>query len=347
MVTVVPQKQPSSSGKKATSTASQKAAAVSASETPSPSLAAFEPLDAATDYSDGDENDASATAAPDSMVLDPETTTNLKRELQKASKDLKGVKPTPASAGVMYLGHIPHGFYEDQMRGFFNQFGTVSRLRLARNKRTGRSKHYAFIEFKQKEVANIVAKSMNGYLMFSKILVAKVLPVDQVHPEMFKGANRPFKVVDRVAGVRKAHNKPRTPEQAAGREERLVKAERKKRAQLEKLGIEYAFDGYEAAAARQGKRTRGVSTSIEAAVPISDKGKSSSKGKTPAPAVQQEEARPAKKQKKNDPAAQVAPAEAAVGALPPKQKRKDKPDEQVEKPQAAAKKSPATKKRKA
>ena len=29
-------------------------------------------------------------------------------------------------SSVVYLGHIPHGFYEDQMRGFFSQFGKVS-----------------------------------------------------------------------------------------------------------------------------------------------------------------------------------------------------------------------------
>ena len=33
------------------------------------------------------------------------------------------------------------------MRGFFSQFGGVKRLRLARSKKSGRSKHYAFIQF--------------------------------------------------------------------------------------------------------------------------------------------------------------------------------------------------------
>ena len=37
--------------------------------------------------------------------------------------------------GVVYVGHIPHGFYEDEMRGFFSQFGTVNRLRLSRSKK--------------------------------------------------------------------------------------------------------------------------------------------------------------------------------------------------------------------
>jgi nucleolar protein 15 len=78
---------------------------------------------AETDYSDNEE--ASAAAA---MALDERTTASMKRQL-------RSLKPTPEDAGVLYLGHIPHGFYEDQMRGFFSQFGTVSRLRLARNKK--------------------------------------------------------------------------------------------------------------------------------------------------------------------------------------------------------------------
>jgi len=37
--------------------------------------------------------------------------------------------------GVLYLGRIPHGFYEVQMKDYFTQFGEVTRVRLSRNKR--------------------------------------------------------------------------------------------------------------------------------------------------------------------------------------------------------------------
>ena len=37
--------------------------------------------------------------------------------------------------GVLYIGRIPHGFYEDQMKEYFSQFGNVTRLRMARNKK--------------------------------------------------------------------------------------------------------------------------------------------------------------------------------------------------------------------
>lgn len=37
--------------------------------------------------------------------------------------------------GVLYLGRIPHGFYEAEMKAYFSQFGDVTRLRLSRNKK--------------------------------------------------------------------------------------------------------------------------------------------------------------------------------------------------------------------
>lgn len=37
--------------------------------------------------------------------------------------------------GVIYLGHIPHGFFERQMKAYFSQFGTVTRLKLARSRK--------------------------------------------------------------------------------------------------------------------------------------------------------------------------------------------------------------------
>ena len=38
------------------------------------------------------------------------------------------------NSGVVYLGSIPHGFYEEQMKEYFEQFGKVEKLRLSRNK---------------------------------------------------------------------------------------------------------------------------------------------------------------------------------------------------------------------
>lgn len=80
------------------------------------------------------------------------------------------------------------------MRAYFSQFGEITRLRLSRNRITGRSKHYAFVEFSSVSVAKIVAATMDNYLMYGHILKCKYVPSEQLHPEIWKGANRRFKM---------------------------------------------------------------------------------------------------------------------------------------------------------
>lgn len=210
--------------------------------------------DAASDESDGDADAASALP----MALDEQSHARVAKEI-KAARPAASKKlsvPDIGNAGVLYLGHIPHGFYEDQMRGFFSQFGNVKRLRLARNRKTGRSKHFAFIEFEHEEVARIVAKAMHGYLMFSKVLVCQLLPPEQVHPDTFKHAVRAgASKANSLKRERKQHDKERTVEEKATREKRVVKREGTKRRKLEALGIDYEFGGYKEAVAKRQKRS--------------------------------------------------------------------------------------------
>lgn len=72
---------------------------------------------------------------------------------------------------------------------------------------TGKSKHYAFIEFGSSSVAQIVADTMDNYLLMGHILTCKVIPKDEVHPALWVGANRKWRRVphDRIA--RLEHNK--------------------------------------------------------------------------------------------------------------------------------------------
>lgn len=46
-------------------------------------------------------------------------------------------------------------------------------MRLSRNKKTGKAKHYAFLEFQHPDVARIVAGAMDGYFMFTQRLTCK------------------------------------------------------------------------------------------------------------------------------------------------------------------------------
>ena len=113
-------------------------------------------------------------------VVDCAITERAKRKLSKVGekgsrkKKWKSSETTQEEAaeerGVVYLSRIPHGFYENEMRKYFSQFGTVTRLKLFRSKKTGRSRGFAFLEFQFSEVAAIVAETMNNYLMFNKLL---------------------------------------------------------------------------------------------------------------------------------------------------------------------------------
>ena len=78
--------------------------------------------------------------------------------------------------------------------GFFSQFGVVTRVRVSRNKRTGKCKHYAFVEFYLPEVAAIAAEAMDGYMMFAQKLKVEVIPRSRQHPALMRGSKKPFKV---------------------------------------------------------------------------------------------------------------------------------------------------------
>lgn len=103
-----------------------------------------------------------------------------KKEPVAASEDLKG---------IIYISHIPHGFYEQEMKAYFSQFGDIKNLYLSRNKSTGMSRHWAYMQFVEPAVAPIAAKAMNNYLMFDKTL--KVVVTEEVS-DKFVWPARPF-----------------------------------------------------------------------------------------------------------------------------------------------------------
>ncbi|KAL8934002.1 MAG: hypothetical protein Q9216_006118 [Gyalolechia sp. 2 TL-2023] len=156
------------------------------------------------------------------------------------TKKLKAAKEEDEEEpGIIYVGRIPHGFFEPQMRSYFSQFGSILRLRLSRNRTTGASKHYAFVEFASSSVASIVAETMNNYLLFGHILKCKLVPTEQVHENLWKGANKRFKKVPwaKIEG--------RKLEVGVGRAqwEKRVETERKRRTKkgdkLKEIGYEF------------------------------------------------------------------------------------------------------------
>ncbi len=161
---------------------------------------------------------------------------------RKSNKKEETSGTTEEEAGrVVYVGHIPHGFYEEAMKGFFSQFGGLKRCRLSRSKRSARSKGYAFLEFEDSATACIVADAMDGYFIYDKQLVCNVIPPRKVHPSMFKGSDKRFKVIDWHMKHREEFNQPRNESQHV---KNLLKSEAKKRRKLAAMGIDYVFKGF-------------------------------------------------------------------------------------------------------
>ncbi|KAI9456556.1 hypothetical protein BJY52DRAFT_1121092 [Lactarius psammicola] len=192
---------------------------------------------------DSDFSDDDLDVVDGGAVVDVGSLPTISRDDAMVRRKLEKAKQEPATeTGVIYLGRIPHGFYEDQMRAYFSQFGDISRLRLSRNKKTGRSKHYGFIEFVSGPVAQIVAETMDNYLLMGHILTCKVVLKDEVHPELWAGVNRKWRVVPTYRLSQAQHNKPRSEGQQRAAEKRLLSRQASRKRRLAEAGIMYNFD---------------------------------------------------------------------------------------------------------
>ncbi|XP_061493369.1 MKI67 FHA domain-interacting nucleolar phosphoprotein [Rhineura floridana] len=176
------------------------------------------------------------------LSLDPERQREFQAKVHRVRKAAaKNEKLTP---GVIYVGHIPKGLCEPQLREYFDQFGTVTRLRLSRSKKTGGSKGYAFVEFEYDEVAKIVAGTMNNYLFCERLLKCQFMPPEKVHENLFKGSEKKFSKTTYPAVKR--YNRRRTVQEKAKMTQRLLKKERRLRKRLAEKGIDYDFPGFAA-----------------------------------------------------------------------------------------------------
>ncbi|KAJ6000322.1 hypothetical protein N7481_000731 [Penicillium waksmanii] len=222
----------------------------------------------------------------------------VKQKLLKKQKKNAGTNEEP---GTVYIGRIPHGFYEHEMRAYFTQFGQITRLRLSRNRITGRSKHYAFVEFNSVTVAKIVAETMDNYLMYGHILKCKRPPWNRIEKKRLERGKTREQWTDRIAKEQK---------------KRLSKAKK-----LKELGYEFNLPQLKAVedvpiqepkAVEAAETTETTETPAVAEEPV--------KAVEPAPAAKEDTPKKAKKGKKVEQEAKEAVTESP--AAEPKKKAK-------------------------
>lgn len=196
------------------------------------------------------------------------------------NKDLEGIGDEEIEFGTIYVGHLPRGFYEDQLRQYFSQFGTVSKVRLARSKKTGGYKGYGYVQFTNQDVAKIAADAMNNYLMFDRLLKCQYVESTALHPDIWKGCNKKFIWVNRVKRHKKQFNRSRSEDQLKKVAKKLIAKDNRRRKVIMENGIEYEFPGF--AGAMKIKKTTVNKTKSTGKTPLKKKiVEKTTTGKTP------------------------------------------------------------------
>ncbi len=77
----------------------------------------------------------------------------------------------------LYVGNLPYTVTEDELRDYFAQAGTIKSVALIRDRDTGRSKGFAFVEFETNEEAQKAISLFNGTQ-----LQERTLTVNQARP---------------------------------------------------------------------------------------------------------------------------------------------------------------------
>jgi RNA recognition motif-containing protein len=77
----------------------------------------------------------------------------------------------------LYVGNLPYRITEDQLREAFEEFGRVSSCTIIKDKVTGQSKGFGFLEMPEEPEAQAAISNLNGRdLMGRKINVNEARP---------------------------------------------------------------------------------------------------------------------------------------------------------------------------
>ncbi|HEX2223614.1 MAG TPA: RNA-binding protein [Thermoanaerobaculia bacterium] len=87
----------------------------------------------------------------------------------------------------LYVGNLNYRLSEDQLREAFEQYGNVSSCTIIKDRTTGESKGFGFIEMPERTEAESAINSLNG-----RDLMGRKLNVNEARPrEGNGGASRP------------------------------------------------------------------------------------------------------------------------------------------------------------
>ena len=167
---------------------------------------------------------------------------NIKKNKKREIQNEEGISSNP-STGVIYVGHLPWGFLDDNLKKYFSQFGNITRIISPKSSKTGRSVGYAFIEFEDEETARIAAKTMNNYILFEKILKCSYVEDKKKYDRIFLKWKKKFEFKERYK-IQCEKMKKKNKEEIKTMIQGLLDREEQRREKMKELGIKYEYKGF-------------------------------------------------------------------------------------------------------
>lgn len=82
----------------------------------------------------------------------------------------------------IYVGNLPHQATEDDLRQAFEEFGQIESVNIIKDKFSGESRGFGFVEMPAKAEAEKAIEEMNG-----KDLMGRALNVNEARPKTSRG----------------------------------------------------------------------------------------------------------------------------------------------------------------
>uniref|UniRef100_A0A0A9W4Z4 MKI67 FHA domain-interacting nucleolar phosphoprotein-like protein n=1 Tax=Lygus hesperus TaxID=30085 RepID=A0A0A9W4Z4_LYGHE len=175
-----------------------------------------------------------------SFKLRKSTSTDKKPKIKRRKSTIE--KAVELNRGVVYFSNLPHGFYEKELRTYCTQFGVVTGVHIPRNAKNN-AKGFGFVEFKFPEVAQVVADTMNNYLMFNRLIKAKIVPLEEQKPWIFLRHKNSAKLArEKKVAALTARTRILTPEEENAYKKKVEARVKRLKNKLEKQGINYDFE---------------------------------------------------------------------------------------------------------
>ena len=85
----------------------------------------------------------------------------------------------------IYVGQLPYNVSEDELKDLFTQYGEIESLNLIKDKFTGRSKGFAFVDMPNNSEADTAIKALN-----KSMLKGREIKVNQAEAKRNKRTTR-------------------------------------------------------------------------------------------------------------------------------------------------------------